>query len=109
MRASSMGVEVSVDLFREELTKLEKQVLTGEIRSHTHHLPSVRNIPFTLKYNPKQEKFLLVFKRPKKGYFGDASEVLFSINSEFYQDLQERKEGIDRFYGAAGKLHVHVR
>lgn len=109
MRASSIGVEVFVDLTEDELTQLKSNTLTGKFTSRTHHSTTVRKIPFTLQQDSNQKEFLEVSKEPKEGYFGDSDKVNFSINGEFYRHLLEYNRMEERFYGSAGKLIINIR
>ncbi|MBU2503619.1 MAG: hypothetical protein KJ879_01010 [Nanoarchaeota archaeon] len=107
MRASSVGLEVFVEISREEFSSLKRNSLTGSIRFRDNHGSPQRQIPFTLVYSPIQRNFLSVRQIPDQNYFGHAKRVDFTINEEFYDSLREMDRYGDRF-SIGGKLDIQI-
>ncbi len=87
MKASSMAVEFEIKLTREEINKLETQVLSG-ILNHNEHDGTKREIQFFLIYSHQNSDEMLINSFPKR-YLGDADKLWFTIFNYDYQKLKE--------------------
>jgi hypothetical protein len=109
MRASSVALEVAVDISQDELKKLETKPLSGLLKFEDFFsIPHIRrNIPFNIEYIPRQKELLMVEQEPKEVYFGEANRLKFIINSEYYDSLVSERAFVDRFL-SSGKLSIRV-
>ena len=106
MRADSAGLETEVYMSRREIKELENSFLAGEINFREYEDNKTRRkIPFKIVHDKFQADSLNVHIIPPKTYFGDAKEIIFAINSEFYNNLASSGRYGDRFCGS-GKLLI---
>lgn len=106
MKASSVGLEVDVELTEEEVFELKQKNITGFLNFREVNENQIKKIPIKISYSLKQRELLEVTQNPRRVYFGNANEITFSINNEFYEILNERGSYGDRFLGS-GKFIVH--
>jgi hypothetical protein len=112
MRASSAGMEVSIKISQEELSRLENGSLLGEMvfRGIGEHSHMKRKIPIEINHSKEQREFLVYNGIPKTGYFGNAEDVstaFFSINGHFYDMIKRHGIYGDRFL-VSGKLTISL-
>ena len=108
MKASSMGLEIEVKINSNELRRLEEEPLSGTLGFLNHSEPQMRrDIPIRIIYHGLQKEFLSVKQSPRDIYFGEANDIRFIINDEFYDILIEKGSFGDRFY-TIGKLIIKV-
>ena len=106
MKASSANLETDIYLTQEEIKKLEHSALDGNIAFREYEDNGAgRKIPFRIIHDKLQNDFLNVKIIPQKTYFGDAEKIMFTINSEFYNNLSNYGEYGARFLGS-GKLLI---
>lgn len=107
MRATAIELEVEALINTKELGELVERHLRGLLKFSDDEIK--RKIAFVLSYSKNQKEFLAIRQNPKGVYFGNADEIKFIINSEFYSILRQNKSYGDRFYCGAGKLIIRVR
>ena len=107
MKASSVGLEVFIEVSSEELDKLKTEPLGGNIKFMDNEGSPNRKIPFTITLSKKQREFLIVEQEPSYDYFGKASYVEFSISRDYYTELIENGSFGYRF-STGGKLIMRV-
>lgn len=108
MKASSMNLEVEIDLTEKESIDLENKSLSGilKFRENFFGKENKRDIPLELKYFSGQKRLVdLTTFPPEKMYLGDAEKAVFTINHEFYENLIEYGKYTARFF-SFGKLNV---
>lgn len=108
MKANSKGLEVNVEISRDELSQIEHRHLDG-ILKFVDMDDGERDIPMSLGLGIAQKDLLSVRQYPFNDYFGRARDVAFLINDKFYEALKRQGACGDRFYGAEGKLSIEVR
>lgn len=106
MKVSSTRLEVFVKLNSKEFERLKDGVLSGELRFYDDPSPP-KNIPIEIIYDSKQKEFLKVDSIPNNVYFGEAMEVKFRINNEYYDFVNKNGSFSDRFF-MAGKLTMVI-
>lgn len=102
-----MGLEVEVLITPEELEKLEGEELRGVLKFADYH-GSKKEMVISINYNGNQKEYLKEETIPR-GYFGDAKQIDFVINDEFYENLKEKREFGSRFLNPTGKLIMKVK
>lgn len=102
-----MGLEVDVLITPEELGKLEKLELKGILKFVDYH-GSKKEIIMSINYDKNQKEYLKEWHIPLRSYFGDAKNIMFAINKEFYENLIKTGSFGDRFLNPDGKLVIKV-
>ena len=106
MKATAIRLEVFVKLNSEEFEKLKDESLKGKLRFYNDPSPP-KNIQIEIIYDSKQEELLNVDLTPKDNFFGDAKDVRFRINDEYYNFVDNHGIFSDRFY-TGGKLTMAI-
>lgn len=104
MKAYSVGLETTIHLTEEEIKNLGHSPISGNLRFREVNEDSEKEISLVLSYDSSQKELMETRLTPK-GYFGDSKEIVFIINRDFYENIKERGQYGDRFWGA-GKLIV---
>ena len=108
MKASSVNLEVEVYLNKEEIKKLENSFLAGRINFREYEDNKTRKkIPFRIMHNRFQIDLLNIEIIPSGTYFGESEEIIFKINSDFYENLANSGSYGGRFLGS-GKLLIYI-
>ena len=108
MKASSVGLEVFVDISPEEFEELKSRGLEGAIRFRDNAGTPSRDIPFTITYDGEQIPMLSVRQTPAGTYFGESERIDFSINPYYYEELRTGKRMGERFH-MGGKLVMVIQ
>ena len=106
MKATSARLEVFVKLSSEELIRLKKASLTGELKFYDDPSPP-RFIPMEIIYDSEQRGLLKVNSIPDKVYFSKAKRIIFRINNEYYNFVNNNGIFSDRFF-TGGKLTMAI-
>jgi len=110
MKSRAICLEVFVEISEKELEELRDKPLNNVLRFSTNvEGEEDYYIPMELWLAGNQEEDLRVEQNPENTYFGNAENVSFFINQEFYDLLKENGSYGQRFYGADGKLIVQVK
>ena len=107
MKASSVGLEVFVEINSKELDKLKIKPLEGNIKFRDNTGFPDRDIPFIIKFLCEQKELLFVETNPKNEYLGIANKIEFSINDDYYKELTENGIFGNRYF-TGGKLIMKV-
>ena len=106
MKATAIRLEVFVKLNLEEFEKLKDESLSGKLKFYDDPSPP-KFIPVEIIYDSKQKEFLNVETEPKNGYFGNARDIKFRINDEYYDFVSNHGTFSDRFH-TGGKLTMYI-
>ncbi|HJZ18556.1 MAG TPA: hypothetical protein VJ208_00425 [Candidatus Nanoarchaeia archaeon] len=108
MKASSVNLETEVYLDNEEIRKLKNSFLSGVINFREYEDNKTRRkIPFIIIHDKFQDDLLNVKIMPRRTYFGEASEIVFVINNDFYDNLTNSGSYGGRFLNS-GKMLMHI-
>ena len=110
MRASSVSLEIFVEILPDELIRLKRKPLRGTLKfMDWFSIPDIKkNIPLTIGYNSEQKDSVFVKQEPENVYLGQADRLRFNINSDYYDSLVSNNVSVDRFEHS-GKLRILVR
>ena len=110
MKASSVGLEILVEISSRELVRLRRRPLIGILKfKDWFAIPNIRkNIPLIIEYNSEQKDSVFVEQEPEDVYIGQADKLKFGINSEYYDSLVSNNESVDR-YLHSGKFKMFVQ
>ena len=106
MKATAIRLEVFAKLSPEEFEKLKDKSLSGRLKFYDDPSP-LKFIPITIELVGKQRELLKVETEPKRGYFGEAKDIKFRINDEYYNFVDNHGVFSDRFY-TGGKLTMAI-
>lgn len=111
MKASSMGLEIEINLVQQELERLRFSDLSTYLNFNIEYVgrPIQRKIPFKLHYSRTNKDVIQVNQYPVKVYFGEAEQILITLFEPHYRELTELGSCVDRFYGATGKVLILVQ
>ncbi len=107
MEATAFGLEVFVRISQEEMDDLLKSPLCGIMKFRDNHNSVKRDISFSIEYSPNQRRLIEKNQEPRDVYFGDAEEINFYINKEYYDSVKEDDAFGERF-SIGGKLVMKV-
>ncbi len=109
MKVNSIGLETIIELERKEFIELKDSGLNGVLnfRGVGYDSETKREIPVELIYSEKQLEFLEVESEPNDVYFGEIDRVRFSINSDFYREIERIGNWGCRFR-TSGKLEIRT-
>jgi hypothetical protein len=107
MKASSVELELNLELSEEEITRLGRgERLEAILNFSFFDSNKEKEIPLSLRYVRGFNRQIEVEQTPPNSYFGDAKLIELTISDFLYSSLLEQGICGDRFYGAVGKVVI---
>ena len=108
MKANAFGVEFTIVLSDDEISRLEREVLTGKVKVRDRE-SLIGDKPYFLKIDetPKHSYFCHVKFLPKTADYANWFGFVFIVSSEGYKHLKEFGSCGDRVGFSGCKLSIY--
>ncbi len=107
MKADSVGLEIEVQLDRQESLDLKDKTLAGFLNFRDNSGSPRHAIPFKLRVGKTDSSGLRASLTPRNVYFGYCREITMIISRQWYAGLIDRGYCAQRFL-LSGKLEIFI-
>jgi hypothetical protein len=105
MKASSIGLEIDIQVSQQEIIELKTKRLEALLRFRENSDSEIRKIPLSLVYAFGNSQEIRVMQEPDNTYFGKARRISIILDDFNYQKLLNTGFCCDRFY-KSGKVSI---